>query len=109
MNKLTKNELMNIYNEGENLLGKPIFILFKADWWGPCKIFKQVLNGVIPGYSDKINFYEVDIEEEPQMSALFRVMSVPNIAMIRKDGSKEQAVGGMDKSQLKYWLGGLIS
>ena len=32
MNKLTKNELMKIYNEGENLLGKPIFISFKADW-----------------------------------------------------------------------------
>ena len=68
-----------------------------------------MLNAVTPSYSDKINFYKVDIEEEPQMASLFRVMSVPNIAMIRKDGSKEQAVGGMDEGQLKYWLGGLIS
>ena len=109
MNKLSKEELMKLYNEGKNLSDKPIFILFSATWWGPCKMFKQVLDGVVPEYNDKINFYEVDIEEEPQMSALFRVMSVPNIAMIRKDGSKEQAVGGMDEGQLKYWLGGLIS
>jgi hypothetical protein len=32
MNKLTKDQLMKLYNEGENLSGKPIFILFKADW-----------------------------------------------------------------------------
>ena len=72
-------------------------------------MFKQVLNGVVPEYSDKINFYEVDIEEEPQMSSLFRVMGVPNIVMIRKNGQKEQGIGGMNEETLKYWLGGLIS
>ena len=72
-------------------------------------MFKQVLEGVLPEYNDKINFYEVDIEEEPEMSVLFRVMSVPNVAMIRKDGSREQAIGGMNEDTLKYWLGGLIS
>ena len=72
-------------------------------------MFEQVLRPVLPEYSNKINFYEVDIEEEPEIASLFRVMSVPNIAMIRKDGSKEQAVGGMNEETLKYWLGGLIS
>ena len=32
MNKLTKEELMKLYNEGENLSGKPIFISFYATW-----------------------------------------------------------------------------
>ena len=72
-------------------------------------MFEQVLNEVTPGYSDKINFYKVDIEEEPQIASLFRVMSVPQVSMIRKDGSREQAVGGMGPDQLKYWLDGLIS
>ena len=72
-------------------------------------MFEQVLNEITPEYSDKINFYKVDIEEEPQIASLFRVMSVPQVSMIRKDGSKEQAIGGMNKDSLKYWLGGLIS
>ena len=109
MNKLTKEELMKLYNEGKNLSGKPIFIDFYATWWGPCKMFEQVLDTVTPSYNDKINFYEVDIEEEPEIASLFRVMSLPNIAMIRKDGSKEQAIGVMGSDQLKYWLEGLIS
>ena len=32
MNKLTKEELMKIFNEGKNLTGKPIYIDFYADW-----------------------------------------------------------------------------
>ena len=72
-------------------------------------MFEQVLNEVIPEYSDKINFYKVDIEEEPQIASLFRVMSVPQVSMIRKDGSTEKALGSMTPDQLKYWLEGLIS
>ena len=72
-------------------------------------MFEQVLDEVTPEYSDKIKFYKVDIEEEPQVASLFRVMSVPQVSMIRKDGSKEQSIGAMNPYTLKYWLGGLIS
>ena len=72
-------------------------------------MFEQVLRPIVPEYSNKINFYEVNIEEEPEIASLFRVMSVPQVSMIRKDGSKEQAIGGMNEDTLKYWLGGLIS
>ena len=72
-------------------------------------MFEQVLDTITPSYSDKINFYKVDIEEEPQIASLFGVMSVPQVSMIRKDGSTEQAIGGMNEDTLKYWLSGLIS
>ena len=32
MNNLTKSEFMKIYNEGENLTDKPIFIKFYTTW-----------------------------------------------------------------------------
>ena len=72
-------------------------------------MFGKVLDEVTPEYSDKIKFYKVDIEEEPQMASLFRVMSVPQVSMIRKDGTTEQSIGGMNEDQLKYWLDGLNS
>ena len=72
-------------------------------------MFEQVLRPIVPEYSNKINFYEVDIEEEPEIASLFRVMSVPQVSMIRKNGSREQSIGGMNEDSLKYWLDGLIS
>ena len=50
MIKLTKEELMKIYSEGKNLSDKPIYVDFYADWWGPCRMFKQVLEEVLPDY-----------------------------------------------------------
>tara|TARA_Y100000593_G_C4037500_1_gene203495 strand:+ start:230 stop:436 length:207 start_codon:yes stop_codon:yes gene_type:complete len=68
-----------------------------------------VLDKVTPEYSDKIDFYKVDVEEEPELASMFNARSLPTVIMIRKNGTKETGVGGMDEGTLKYWLGGLIS
>ena len=41
-------------------------------------MYEQVLNKVTPEYKDKVSLYKVNIEEEPEIAGLFRVMSVPN-------------------------------
>ena len=72
-------------------------------------MFEQVLNDVVPEYSNKVTFYKVNIEEEPEIAGLFGVRSIPSMSMIRKNGKSELGVGAMTKDQLKYWLGGLLS
>jgi len=72
-------------------------------------MFSSVLDEVSPRYENKINMYKVNIEEEPEIANLFGVMSIPAMAMIRKNGKTESAVGSMTQDQLKYWLGGLLS
>ena len=109
MNNLTKSEFMKIYNEGKNLTDKPIFIDFYATWWGPCKMYEQVLNKVTPDYEDKIKMYKVNIEDEPEIASLFRVMSVPNTSTISKSGDVFSMPGALNEETLKYFLEGLIS
>ena len=108
MNKLTYDGLKEVYDGEKNLGGKPIFISFKADWWGPCRMFGKVLDEVTPEYSDKIDFYKVDVEESSELASMFNVSSLPAVTMIRKNGQKEQGVGAMNEDTLKYWLSGLI-
>ena len=72
-------------------------------------MFGKVLDEVTPEYSDKIDFYKVDVEESPELASMFSVSSLPAVAMIRENGQKEQGIGGMNEETLKYWLGGLIS
>ena len=109
MINLTKTEFMKIYNEGKNLTDKPIFIDFYADWWGPCKMFEQVLNKVMSDYENKINMYKVDTEKELEMAVLFGVRSLPYMVFISKDGIITPNVGAINKDTLKYFLEGLIS
>jgi len=72
-------------------------------------MFGKVLDEVTPEYSDKIDFYKVDVEESSELASMFNVSSLPAVTMIRKNGQKEQGVGAMNEDTLKYWLGGLIS
>ena len=72
-------------------------------------MYEQVLNKVTPEYKDKVNLYKVDIEKEPEIAGLFRVMGVPMTATISKSGGVYSMSGALNEDTLKYFLEGLIS
>ena len=109
MNKLTKEKLMEIYSEGNNLTDKPIFIDFYADWCGPCKVFEPTFNSVAEEYKDKVSFYKVNSEQEQEMSIMFGVRSIPTLVMISKDGDTSSNPGALPIDTFKYYVEGLIS
>ena len=108
MRNLTINELNSIYPLGENRTGKPIFITFKADWWGPCKQFGQVLDSVLPAYEGKVEMFTVNIDAEPTLSNQFGVRSIPYTVMISTSGERMSQLGSITVDQLKYMLDGLL-
>ena len=71
-------------------------------------MFEQVLNEISPEYEDKINMYKVNIEEEPEIAGLFKVMSVPTTTTISKSGSVYSQPGALNEETLKYFLEGLL-
>ena len=71
-------------------------------------MYEQVLNEVTPEYKDKINLYKVNIEEEPEIAGLFRIMSVPNTTTISKSGDTYSMAGALNEETLKYFLEGLL-
>ena len=99
-----RNQLNTILRNGQITIIKA-----SADWCGPCKIFEQVLNEVIPEYTNRITFYKVNIEEESELSTIFEVTHIPHFVMISKDGGITPGSGALNKETLKYYLEGLIS
>ena len=71
-------------------------------------MYEQVLNKVRPEYSNKINLYEVNIEHEPEIAGLFKVMSVPTTTTISKSGDTYSQPGALNEETLKYYLEGLL-
>ena len=109
MKNLKKSELDKIYSNNKNLTDKPIFIDFYADWWGPCKVFEQVLNKVVPNYTNKINAYKVDISKEENLASVFEARSIPYMIFITKEGVVSSLTGSLDEDTLRYYFEGLIS
>ena len=71
-------------------------------------MYERSLNEVTPEYKDKINLYKVNIEEEPEIAGLFKIMGVPNTTTISKSGDVFSLPGALNEETLKYFLEGLL-
>ena len=109
MNKLTYDDLKEIFDGKKNLTDKPIYIDFYADWWGPCRLFNSVLDEIVPKYEDKINMYKVDIEESPEVAQMFGARGIPYMVFISDSGEVSPNVGALTTDQLKYYFDGLLT
>ena len=72
-------------------------------------MFKQVLDKVAPDYTDKVNLYKVNVEEETEIASLFGARSLPTSVLISKEGATQSVIGSLPEEGVRYYLGGLIS
>lgn len=71
---------------------------FSAAWCGPCRALAPVFESEIkPMFKGKVNFEEIDVDNNPDETVKYGVTSVPTI-VIEKDGSLlERFVGANSK------------
>lgn len=75
-----------------------------ATWCGPCKMIAPVVEELSDEFAGKVEFFNADAEENPALAKKFRVMSIPNI-MILKDGKvTARQVGFQSAPELKAWV-----
>ncbi|MEZ4985537.1 MAG: thioredoxin [Saprospiraceae bacterium] len=79
----------------------PAIIDFYADWCGPCKMVAPVLEELSDEYKDQLIIYKVDTEEEMELSAVFRIRSIPSILFIPMEGTPMMQAGALPKGTLK--------
>ena len=69
---------------------------FYADWCGPCKKLGQVLETL-----ENINIIKVDVDKEEELAKKYKIMSIPNILIIKDGEIKKQLVGFRSKEDLE--------
>ncbi len=69
---------------------------FYADWCGPCKMLGQVLETL-----KNINIIKVDVDKEEELAKKYKIMSIPNILIIKDGEIKKQLVGFRSKEDLE--------
>lgn len=87
----------------------PVLVDFWAPWCGPCQMLAPILDEVATGLGVKVKVYKLNVDENPEISGRFRIMSIPTI-MIFKDGEiKETFVGVQSKEVYEEALNKYIS
>lgn len=80
---------------------RPALIDFYAGWCGPCKMLAPLLEEVSDEYTGRVDIYKVDVEQEEELAALFRVRSIPTLVYIPMNGQIRVTQGAVGKPQLK--------
>ena len=89
------------YLRGYNYTGKtPVIIDFYATWCGPCQALAPMLKRLADEYEGRVKVLKVDVDKNQELAMAARIMSIPTLFFITKDGDIERVVGGLPYQEL---------
>ena len=63
---------------------KPVFVDFHAEWCGPCKLMKPILEELRAAMGDAIRILKIDVDKNAAISSSLNVSGVPTLILYKK-------------------------
>jgi thioredoxin 1 len=61
----------------------PVLVDFWAEWCGPCRMVAPILDKLAKEFAGQIRITKVNVDENPGLSATFRIQSIPTLMMVK--------------------------
>ena len=72
---------------------RPAVIDFYADWCEPCKRLEPRLRQIAQIYNGEVDFYRIDVEENPEIVETFQIRNIPFLLICPLDCEPQSIVG----------------
>ena len=83
---------------------KPVLLDLWAEWCGPCKMLSPVISDIADEYDGKIKVGKINVDEQPQLAAMFGVESIPLVLIVKDGKTVDSSLGYRPKEQIKAFI-----
>ena len=94
--------MSNVETFGSIINGEtPVLVDFFAEWCGPCKMMKPILENLHQRMGNKVRILKVDIDKSPAIASALQIQSVPTLLLFKSGKPVWRQSGVLQAAELE--------